>query len=394
MIELRGSTWDHTRGYSPLPATAAAYTTMHPDVRIVWERRTLRDFAEMSLPELAARNDMIVLDHPWIGGCVAAGSLVPLDRHLDAAYLTDQKANSVGKSHSSYALDGHQWALAVDAAAQVSAYRLDLLDRHDATVPRTWDEVFALAEQARRWGSSVSTPLMHVDCFPTFFSLCANAGEQAFTDEVAVSRPIGRHVLGLMRRLAEIGHPEALDWNPPQILDRMSTTDEVAYVPLLFGYTNYARAGYRDRLVRFADIPNDPTGRPNGAILGGAGMAVSSTCRHAEVAAHYAAFVASADVQRGLYFDHGGQPGHRAAWLDGRTNAVSSSFFFDTLATLDGAAMRPRFNGWIEVQDTACQILHRFLTDRGDVDRTLDLLDDVYRKARTHTQGEARIGTL
>ncbi|MCC6802233.1 MAG: extracellular solute-binding protein [Anaerolineae bacterium] len=389
MIELRGSTWDHTRGYAPLPVTAEAYSAAHPDVRIVWEKRTLRDFAEMSLPQLAPTYDLIVLDHPWIGGCVAAGALLPLDRYLSADYLSDQARNSVGKSHASYAYDGHQWALAVDAAAQVSAYRPDLLERHGAEAPRTWDEVFALAWRLKRAGTSVSTPLMHVDCFPCFFSLCANAGEQAFTSEdTAVSRAVGRHALDIMRRLAEIGHPEALKWNPPQILDRMSTTDEVAYSPLLFGYTNYARPGYRDHLVRFANIPADISGKPNGAILGGAGLAISSACQHPDAAADYAAFVASGEVQRGMYFECGGQPGYRGAWLDARTNAEASDFFAGTLATLDGAALRPRYDGWIAVQDAACRILHQFLTDNGSTDRALDALDDAYRRSLAARTGE------
>ena len=127
MIELRGSTWDHTRGYAPLAATAEAYSAAHPDVRIIWEKRTLRDFAEMPLPQLALRYDMIVLDHPWMGGCVATGSLLPLDECLSAEFLSDWAQNSVGKSHASYNYDGHQWALAIDAASQVSAYRPDLL---------------------------------------------------------------------------------------------------------------------------------------------------------------------------------------------------------------------------------------------------------------------------
>ncbi len=380
MIELRGSTWDHTRGYAPLPATAEAYSAAHPDVRIVWEKRTLRDFAEMSLPQLALRYDLIVLDHPWIGGCVAAGSLLPLDAYLGAGFLSDQASSSVGQSYASYTFDNYQWALAVDAASQVSAYRPDLLARFDAEIPQTWQQVFALAQRLQRGG--VSTPLMHVDCFPCFFSLCANAGEQAFTSEVvAVSRPVGRHVLGMMRMLAEVGHPDALGWNPPQILDRMSATDEIAYCPLLFGYSNYARPGYRDHLVRFTNIPAAADGTPRGAILGGAGLAISSSCAHPQVAADYAAFVASADVQRGMYFACGGQPGHRGAWLDAQTNAEANDFFLDTLPTLDLAAMRPRFAGWIAVQDRACLILHRFLTEKGDPERVLDELDDVYRQS-------------
>lgn len=377
MIELRGSTWDHTRGYAPLPVTAAAYTAAHPEVRIIWEKRTLRDFAEMSLPELAKRYDMIVLDHPWLGATEAAGSLLPLDDYMSAAFLAEQARYSVGKSHESYRYHGHQWALAVDAASQVSAYRPDLLD---ADLPRTWDEVFALARRLKAGGRRyVAAPLMHVDTFPCFFSLCANIGEPPGTgDAVFVSRAAGRYALDSLRALVEVGHPQALYWNPPQFLDHMSTADDIVYCPLLFGYSNYARPGYRPHLVKFTNIPSADAA-PRGAILGGAGLAISSGTKHPEIVCDYAAFAASADVQRGMYFEAGGQPGHRAAWLDAGVNAASNDFFRDTLATLDHAALRPRYNGWIGMQDSACQILHTFLLEAGDVEHTLNRLDDSYR---------------
>lgn len=387
MIELRGSTWDHSRGYDPLPVTAAAFSAEHPDVRIVWERRTLQDFGEMSVPELARRYDLIVLDHPWLGATTARGALLPLDEHLDAAYLDEQARNSVGLSYASYDFAGHVWALAVDAAAQTSAYRPDLLARHEADVPRTWDEVLALARRLKAGGkTTVSLPLMHVDTLPCFVSICANAGEAPFTgSDGVVSRAVGRHVLDLLRELLALGHPGALGWNPPQLLDRMSTTDEIAYVPLAFCYSNYARPGYRPHLIRFTNIPAGVDGRPSGAILGGAGIAVSSATHHPDVAAAYAAFCAAPDVQRGMYFESGGQPGHRAAWADAAVNAASSDFFRDVLPTLDAATLRPRYDGWIGVQDATCAILHRFLHDGGDVDATLRALDDVYLASRTTT---------
>jgi multiple sugar transport system substrate-binding protein len=185
-----------------------------------------------------------------------------------------------------------------------------------------------------------------------------------------------------MRELARLGHPKAISWNPPQLLDHMATTDEVAYSPLIFGYTNYSRPGYRRHPVHFGNVPGGADGKTSGAILGGAGFAISSTCRHPEAAAGYAAYVCGAEVQRGMYFDHGGQPGHRAAWLDPRTNAAAADFFGNTLASLDAAAMRPRFAGWVGVQDAACDILHRFVAGDGNIEQTLDALDAAWRTAR------------
>ena len=55
------------------------------------------------------------------------------------------------------------------------------------------------------------------------------------------------------------------------------------------------------------------------------------------------------DVRRNLYFTSGGQPGYRKAWLDEEVNRVSNRFFDDTLETLDGAYLRPRFNGYLQI---------------------------------------------
>jgi multiple sugar transport system substrate-binding protein len=162
----------------------------------------------------------------------------------------------------------------------------------------------------------------------------------------------------------------------------MSQTDEIAYVPLLFGYSNYARPGFRPRIVRFGDVPRSGQDVPLGAILGGAGLAVSTRCIHPEVATDYAAFVASGDVQRTLYFASGGQPGHGTAWRDPQVNAAASDFFRDTIETLRHSYLRPRYDGYLAVQDTAGDLVHAWLIDGGPPDPLLAALDDLYRRSR------------
>lgn len=369
-------TWDHARGFDPVQATAHSYGALHPDVQVTWTRRSLREFAERSVIDLAEDYDLIVLDHPWIGTAVAREALLPLDTYLDAGFLRDQAENSVGPSYESYVYQGHVWALPVDVAAQVSAYRPDLLDE----VPQTWDAVMRLLQEKP---GRVGMALMPVDCLPTFVSLCANLGEGPGQHaEHLVSHAIGQQALRMMTHLHVYSHPGSIDWNPPQLLDHMSSTDVVIYCPLLFGYSNYARPGYRPETVLFTNIPLGVDQQPSGAILGGAGLAVSRRCREPEAACQYAAYVASPAVQRGEYFRHNGQPGHRSAWVDAQVNAQCSDFFRATLQTLDHAYLRPRFNGYIDFQDAACDILHRFLKDKGDIDQTLTALDAAYRASK------------
>src|SRR5215212_1162826 len=119
MTTLRGLTWDHTRGYAPVVAAAALYRdTVRPDVDVVWDRRSLWAFGEAPLEDVASAYDLLVLDHPFIGVAAEAELLVALDGELSEPYLDEQRAQSVGPSFESYAHDGHQWALPIDASGQ------------------------------------------------------------------------------------------------------------------------------------------------------------------------------------------------------------------------------------------------------------------------------------
>src|SRR5207247_7815374 len=109
-------TWNHPRGIDPLVAHAKVYRASH-DVEILWDARPLEDFEAYPLDQLAERYDLIVIDHPHVGKAAAAAQecLQPLE-----AAPVDQ---TVGYSHQSYYFEGKQWALAIDAAAQVSCRR-------------------------------------------------------------------------------------------------------------------------------------------------------------------------------------------------------------------------------------------------------------------------------
>jgi multiple sugar transport system substrate-binding protein len=381
-IELRGVSWDHPRGHDCMVATAETYKAVQPDVRIVWETRSLQDFADFPVQKLAETYDLLVIDHPFAGFAASDGCLLPLDEVIAADALADQAANSVGPSHRSYHYGGHQWALATDAAGHVSAYRPDLLEAIGG-LPKTWDEVLAVAQSRRgQERAQIANPLIPIDALMSFLSICAALDEPPYdTPDRVVSRATGRQALSILRALKEAAHPESVKRNPPRTLDLMSTTDEIAYVPLLFGYSNYARPGFRPNLVRFTGVPTIDSGPSHGGILGGAGVAISARTRYPEIAAAYAAYVASPEVQKGIYFTGGGQPGHRAAWVDDAVNAASSDFFRDTLANLDRAYLRPRYLGFMEVQERSGELVHAWLVEGGADDDLLDRLDDLYRKS-------------
>ena len=118
--------------------------------------------------------------------------------------------------------------------------------------------------------------------------------------------------------------------------------------------------------------------------LGGAGLSVSALRPHRTEALAYAEFVASADTQRTLYTQSGGQPGHRAAWLDADNNALTGDYFTRTLPVLSRAYLRPRFDGYMHFQKCGALLVHAAL--RGtlpDADAIIQL-DTLYRDSLSH----------
>ena len=126
-IELRGLAWDHRRCWGPLDASIAPYRAQPPDVQIIWDRRSLYEFGEGRIEDVLRRYDLLIFDHPFVGDVAAEGLMVPFDAYLSDAERRRFEDDSVGASWRSYQALGRQWALPIDAAAQVAAYRPDLL---------------------------------------------------------------------------------------------------------------------------------------------------------------------------------------------------------------------------------------------------------------------------
>src|SRR4051794_32549726 len=185
-------TWKHDRGLAPLLATAKRFSA-EAEVVIEWEARSLSEFGEAPAEHLAEKYDIVVLDHPYVGKLAQSRSFLALDECLSPDRVRQFEADSTGPSHASYVMNGHVWALAIDAAAQVAGYRPDLLEREGVHVPATWEDVLKLGSVRKGF---VSMALLPLDAFLSFCSICANAGEAPFRNlDTFVSRPIGEYGL-------------------------------------------------------------------------------------------------------------------------------------------------------------------------------------------------------
>jgi multiple sugar transport system substrate-binding protein len=343
-------------------ATAQRFAELHPEVSIHWELRSLQHFADYPIQELAKTFDLLVIDHPSSGYAAQHDVLLPLDEHISASFLLDQANQSVGRSRESYHHGGHQWALAIDAATPISGWRPDLLEQAGAVIPRTWTELLDLAK-----AGLVAVAGIPIDSLMHFYMLCGALGEEPFGKRgVVVAPEIGVPALGMLRRLLSLCDPVCFSRNPIAVWESLSSSDTAAYCPFAYGYSNYSRPGYAKHTLETGGLLAMDNHIVCRSTLGGAGLAISSRCRERDLAVLYAQFVASAQCQANVYFNAGGQPGYRAAWLDAEVNRRSNSFFRNTLQTLDDAYLRPRFSGYLDFQDAGAVIVHKYLVEGGN----------------------------
>lgn len=377
-IQLNGITWGHTRGFVPMVATAQRYQELHPEVEILWKKRTLQEFADKSITELAQEYDLMVIDHPWTGHAAANNMVIPFDDYLPAGYLDDQRENSVGQSYQSYNFYGKQWALPIDAATPVAASRPDLLAEIGDRRPANFEELITLAKKGR-----VGFSLLPIDLLMTFYGFCCALGEPPCEQtDIVVGGQVGSAALSRMKSLVDCLDPSFYTKNPFMVFEDMTRHDQIAYCPFAYGYSNYARAGYARRTLQFHDVIDLLPGTPLVTTLGGAGIAVSSKSKFVESAADYARYVCSREIQSTLYVENGGQPGHLAAWKDDRVNALTSNFFADTLAALQRAYLRPRYYGHMYFQDHAGGVIVDFLQGRLAEAEVLKTLNGLYIQSR------------
>ncbi|MHA6690959.1 carbohydrate ABC transporter substrate-binding protein [Devosia sp. A449] len=324
-------------------------------VTIEWEQRSLQDFESFPVDELARRYDLLVIDHPHVGQIARENCLVPLDRADRAEALAGLAAHSVGQSFASYHWQGHQWALPIDAAAQVQAYRPDLLG---GPVTR-WEQVVELAEQGR-----VLIPMRSPHALMSFYTLAANLGTPcaAAPGGKLIEEAAGVRVLELLAELMGLVRDDCWELDPIAALELLASDDtDTALLPLTYGYLSYATDGFRPQRAGFADIPAAGVSGPIGSALGGTGIAVSNHSAAIEQALDYAFWVAGEAVQKTTYTQAGGQAGHAAAWDDEAVNAPVLGFYRQTRATLEGAWVRPRHDGYMAFQKAGSAILENGL---------------------------------
>ncbi len=372
-IVLNGITWGHSRGITPLLALSQRYSELHPEVEIRWKKRTLQEFADFPIEKLTPDYDLLIIDHPWVGCAAATQCVLPLNDYLPAAYLQDQAAYSTGLSHPSYNYNNKQWALAIDAATPAASYRKDLLQEP----PQTWEELLDLAAKGK-----VAVPAIPIDLLMNFYSFCIAQGKEPFlSDEEVIDDTTGVLAINTMKQLYSRIDRTFFNSNPIAVAELMSATDEYWYCPFAYGYSNYSRKGYAKNLLHYTDVIT-VNGEKLKTTIGGTGLAVSAFSKHKETALDFATMAVSGECQRTMYVEHGGQPGHRLAWLDETVNRLTHGYFEKVLPLMERGYMRPRYNGYLYFQDLAGDPLQDCLLHDGDPLIALSAMNRIYQESK------------
>lgn len=371
-MTFSGLTWDHPRGRDALREAARRANEGRPEPLLSWEVQPLEGFESAPIAELAARHDLLVLDHPHIGEAVAEGCLIPLDELFAPDLLAAWARDTVGPAFASYVWGGRPWGLPLDVATQVMVRRPDLVP----DPPASWAEVEALARSL-----PVALSLGGPHAILTLMSVAAGQGTAAGGPDLLPEEAF-LAAWEVLCRLWPLRAPGSEALNPIALSEAMAR-GELALVPLVFGYVTYARAAEGRAALAFSDVIG---GR--GGVLGGTGIGVTRRCRPTPELLGHLAWLLGRAAQVELFPAFGGQPSARAAWEDEGVNAAWGGFYQGTLATAEGAYLRPRFDGYIAFQTAASARLRAALAAPEPPLATLAALRALWGEARGRARGD------
>lgn len=368
-----GLTWDHPRGYNALAQAARTIAPLH-GLSIEWDRQLLDGFESHPIAELCARYDLVVLDHPHVGEAVEAACLTSLEEVFEPRVLAAIATATIGPCLSSYCYGGRHWALPLDAAAQVVAWRPDLID----TPPDTWGEVERAAG-----ASSFALSLAGPHAILNLLSIVAAFGRPPAEQEpdVLLDEEMGTRALELLARLYAKANRPLLQANPIDILEHMGRHDDAAFCPLIYGYVNYASRRPARHQLAFADAPAAVPGGRRGSTLGGTGIGISRRTKVTPELVMHLSWLLGEAAQLSFIPDHDGQPSFRRAWTDDRINRRWGNFYRATVATLETAYVRPRYRGWIAFQTEASDRIRAALAEHRSPRGTVRELNHLHRNS-------------
>ncbi len=369
---LRVIAWDDPRCTDPLEAAAVEWEA-RTGGRIEISRRPLTAFNDQPLRELSPACDVMIIDFPHISQAMQEEAIIPIEEIVDDEVTRSVSANAIGPAQASFLVDGVNSAFCSDAACHVAAHRPATLSGYGASAPETWDEVMSLAES---YPGSVALALYPADAIVSLMSIAAgkgvvpDGGNRFFPDPEPAKQSID-----LLVRLTRVVEDHCWQYTPQALFKAAQTTQEIAFIPLTFGYTRCTRpeeGGWR--------FTAPPAGC--GSTLGGAGMAVSSQSELTEFAAEFVSWYCG-DEGQVLVGKAWGQPSGQSAWYDPEIDEMTSGFYSGTRETQTNAWVRPLATWWPTVQEKVGEHLVRLMLANEPTHKILSEIEALYQALRS-----------
>lgn len=386
-IEYKGLSWNHPRGYNALFSASELFNKQQAQpISLSWQVQSLKGFESAPIGQLAAAYDLLVLDHPHIGEAVKLECLHPLEDFFSNAQIAQWKAQSIGLAMESYFWEGRHWALPLDVASQVLAYRSDLLPDNETSsnssnmyLPTKWQDVICLSEKV-----PVALSLGGPHAILNLYSICSAFGydlnESVTDDFFHGDEPT--QALEIMHQIYQRIPSGSEKLNPIELLEAMASTNNISLIPLIFGYVNYTKAGSDRAQVLFHDAPTTGSSGKPGSVLGGTGIAICKGCTPNQELLNHLIWLMDEQTQTEFITTHDGQPSARNAWKDTEVNNQWGNFYSKTLNTAENAIIRPRYNHYIRFQTRASNIVKVALGTVEKPERTIEKINTEWRSSR------------
>lgn len=356
-------------------AVSQRYEELNPGVRIRWDKRTLDEFGHKPIDELINDYDLIVIDHPWAGFCFERNLVMDIRGLLTTHQWNELEKNYVGSSFESYVFENKLLAVPIDMATPVPSWRPDLIDRDGFQLPATWNDVVKMADK-----KLVIMPAFGADLFLNWLMLLHALDAHPFNNpDIIAEKEKAIEAMSLLKRLAEPMPDEILGWNPIMIAELMTRHDNFSYCPFAYSYGNYCRPSFVDKPLKYGNLVQ-LNGQPLRSILGGTGISISSGCKEIELALDFSLYCASGQVQSSIYTYAGGQPARKEPWLSKELMPFTGGFFSDSFLSHESALVRPRYNGYVSLQEKAGFPLQQFIKGDISTDKAWKTIEECYHK--------------
>ena len=373
MAELRGTTWAHTRAIAPLAAASQWFADVHRGWPAVWSTHSARQFGEGPLEELAAAFDLVCFDHPHVGHIAHGRMFLPLEDHLSEADLSERRQASTGHSFASYASDGHQWGIPVDAAGTMAAWHPAKLQARSLEPPSSWDQLLRLASGHP---GLVVQPFSRMTTTAIFFAMSAslvNRGPQRL-DSATFGECLDR--LTQLFELTHGGHGFKLG-SIDVLKLAMQSESGIAFIPFAYPYSCFARTDLLEAALRFGPHPELAGSLAWNGVLGGAGIAVSASSPRALQAINLLRWLTSGECQSTFFGVCLGQPADRRAWSSPLLNATTQDFYSNGLTLMDAAWLRPTDVHFHPTQSLLADELHAYLQGQSSRQKVAAKISDL-----------------